>query len=244
MPLRSHPQGVAPEGQILLLGPEAARAAHAARAAGLCCFAALDDATLLRICGFAAPEALAILCSASDTFAAFASFEEYWRLACIRLTASAPLTKFSGSWKATYRAMRSDAAPSTHGPRQPSRSRGVSLFSDALYLSHQLTHGPNHFGAVPRGPPCARLPKATSPATFSDAFETGAGQPLVLEAEDVAVGTAALGAASGSWDEASLRATLGDRIFHAGGVNFHLSDYLDYAQTNTDDQVCVRHTSS
>ena len=67
---------------------------------------------------------------------------------------------------------------------------------------------------------------------FAAEYEAGAGTPAIIES---AAGFA-IGASSGAWDEAALRQTLGDRIFHAGGVNFRLSDYFDYAATNDDDQ--------
>lgn len=119
------------------------------------------------------------------------------------------------------------------------RTRGVSVFSDALYLPHQLTHGPNHFGTSPRGPPVARIAKDSVPDLpgFVKEFESGVGKPVIIEGSTArAVGSNTLGAGSTCWDEDSLRSTLGERIFHAGGVNFKLSDYLDYAHANSDDQ--------
>ena len=112
--------------------------------------------------------------------------------------------------------------------------RGRSIFSDALFLPHQLTHGPNHFGSSLRGPPVVRLRKESVPdvAKFAADFEAGKGLPAILEG----AGLGAVGSGSSSWDEATLRSRLGERVFHAGGVNFHLSDYLDYAASNTDDQ--------
>ena len=221
-----HPHGVLPEGTLLLQGRAAVAVADAARTAGLgSFFSRLDDATLLRICSFASPAVLAALCAASDTLSAFASFDEHWRAACLRRIMSTPLTHFCGTWKATYFFMRSG---SSEAPPNALRTRGVSVFSDVLHLPHQLVHGPDHFGVSPRGPPCTRIAKDETAQAFSDQFELGAGRPVVIEHS----GAGCIGAGSAAWDESSLRALLGDRVFHAGGVNFRLSDYLDYAHTN------------
>ena len=225
----AHPHGVQPEGTLLLSGASAAAAAAATRRAGLGRFGLLSDATLLQICGFCAPEALLALCATSDVFAAYASSEELWRTACAQRVGGEPV-KFCGTWKRTFRAVGGRVAAPT--PR--AATRGVSVYSDALFLSHQLTHGPNHFGAAPRGPPIARISRdaAVDVRAFAAEYEAGAGTPAIIES---AAGST-IGASSGAWDEAALRQTLGDRIFHAGGVNFRLSDYFDYAATNDDDQ--------
>lgn len=223
-----HPHGVLPEGSLLLQGPDAAIAANAARTAGLGRFAWLDDSTLIRICSFATPAALAVLCATSDTLSAFASFDEHWRVACLQHIMGAPLTHFCGSWKITYIAMCATVPP----PPARARTRGVSVFSDALLHPHQLTYGPSHFGSSPRGPPCPRIGKDTSAQEFSVEFEAGVGRPVVIEGSR----SDSVGAGSSAWDEGSLRSVLGDRVFHAGGVNFRLADYLDYAASNTDDQ--------
>lgn len=228
-----HPDGVEPEGNLLLGGQAAAVASHATRRSGLGRLAQLDDAILLKILSQATPAVLGTLCAVSDVLSAFASFEEHWRVACAEHIAGAPAI-FSGSWKRTFQIMRgrsSDNKPLA----QASRTRGVSVFSDALYLPFQLTHGPNHFGSSPRGPPVARLThteREPDLAGFAAEFEAGKGKPVVIEGAPAG----AIGAHSRSWDEAELRSKLGERIFHAGGVNFKLSDYLDYAHSNSDDQ--------
>ena len=144
-----------------------------------------------------------------------------WRTACAQRVNRA---------QRTFRALGGRVAAAA--PR--AATRGVSVYSDALFLSHQLTHGPNHFGAAPRGPPIARISRdaAVDVRAFAAEYEAGAGTPAIIES---AAGST-IGASSGAWDEAALRQTLGDRIFHAGGVNFRLSDYFDYAATNGDDQ--------
>lgn len=233
MALPAHPHGVEPEGNLLLLGREACLAAHSARVSGLGnFFGLLNDSTLLRICSFATPEVLAALCATSDIFSAFASFEEHWRVATLRKFTTAPLSIFCSSWKATYlNAVRTipgvDGAPP---PPARTRTRGVSVFSDALFLPHQLTFGPNHFGTSPRGPPIARIAKGNIEG-FSEEFEKGWGRPVVIEG----FGEGSVGAGSRAWDESSLRTLIGERVFHAGGVNFRLSSYLDYARNNTDE---------
>jgi hypothetical protein len=109
------------------------------------------------------------------------------------------------------------------------------VYSDTLYRPHELMHAPSAFGVVLKGPPCARIPLDAATTTvdvpgFTANYEAGSGRPVVLE------GAGARYTASEAWDEASLRQTLGDRVLHAGGVNFRLRDYFDYARTNTDDQ--------
>ena len=238
--LPPHPDGVELEGNLLLQGPEAAAAAHVARATGLGFFSWLDDNTILAICKCAEPNTLGVLSAVSDAFSAFAAFEEHWRMHCLKLNACAPLC-FCGSWKSTFVALlmqgdrRANAKlPSRHIRRKP----GVSIFSDVLYMPHQLTHGSNHFGRAPRGPLVTRISAEhvmRDLAAFADEFESGAGKPAILVGLGVG-GSTSVGSSSRVWDEACLRRTLGDRIFHAGGVNFKLSDYLDYAKHNTDDQ--------
>ena len=229
--LPTHAQGVEPEGNLLLRSREETQLAHAARRAGLGIFAQLSDATILRICSCATPGALGALSVASDMCNAFASFEEHWRIHSLVRAARAPVT-FCGAWKATFlTAVRAQSGVTERQQLPPQRKRGVSIASDALYLSHQLAHGSNHFGS-PRGPPVARITKGTAPdlPAFTKEFEEGIGKPVVIAI------AGASGADSSTWDEDSLRLKLGDRVFHAGGANFQLADYLDYAATNADDQ--------
>ena len=120
------------------------------------------------------------------------------------------------------------------------RSRGashVSIYSDTLYRPHQLAHGPSEFGVTPRGPSIHRLicPAGgtisdESIAEFTETYESGVGTPVVL------VGAGSATVESGYWSEPSMRAKFGKRVFHAGGFDFQLQDFLDYATTNTDDQ--------
>ena len=240
--LSSHPYGVEPEGNLLLQTADATAAAHSARRTGLGMFSRLDDATLLKVCSYAEPRSLMALCVASDTLRAFASFEELWRSAVLSKIGSKPLKEFSGSsWKATYHALAAGRFPAISAISAAAaaaavepRTRGVSIYSDALFLPHELTHGPTKFGKVPRGPPIARLAPTASPdvPSFSREFEAGVGKPVVIEG----AGSGTVGAGSSSWDEASLVDILGQRVFHAGGVNFHLADYFKYASSNQDDQ--------
>ena len=111
------------------------------------------------------------------------------------------------------------------------------MFSDALFLPHQLIHGPNHFGTVPRGPPAARITNHGVPDVpkFAAEFEAGIGKPAVIEGLG-AGGSPSSGANSSFWDEGALADQIGDRVFHAGGVNFKLREYLTYAKSNCDDQ--------
>lgn len=223
--------------------PSEAAEKRAVRSAGLGILGLLDDLTLLRICSFAGPSTLARMCSTSKTLTAFASLEEFWQAACLsRYVKSTreftdirePLAGFYGTWKASY----CNAARLTAGiPIEKRKKTAVSeadhfLYSDTLYLPHQRTYGPSVFGLLPKGPRCVKLSKDALPDVpgFVSRFESGSGRPVVLE------NIGANEAAAHTWDEASLRKQLGDRVFHAGGVNFRLQDYFEYAHLNTDDQ--------
>ena len=250
MSVPPHPYGVQPEGNLWLMEPGAAHAARTARTSGLGKLADLDDLTVLRICSFAGPSMLAALCATSNTVAAFASSEEFWQSACLRRAGGdgfaafrqEPFTGFCGSsWKATYIAAMKAENAGTTAPATATdplaelapRKGSVSVFSDTLYRSHELIHAPSAFGKSPSGPPCERIAHDTNMpdvAEFSSTYEAGAGRPVVLEGAGVSSTTAK------TWDEASLREQLGDRVFHAGGVNMRLREYFDYAHTNSDDQ--------
>ena len=242
MAMPPHPYGVEPEGNILLQEGDAVARAHAMRREGLgFFFARLDDNTILKICGFMKPAALGTLAAVSDVWRAFANFEEVWKTLVAAHVASAPCSFRGGSWKATFRLanVHGSAAAAAPAPAR-ARTRGVSVFSDALFLPHQLTYGPNNFCATPRGPPVARI-RELDLASFAHDFEAGAGKPVILEeggrVDEAATGTdGSIGASSSAWDEAALRTHHGAKVFHAGGVNFRLADYLDYARDNRDDQ--------
>ncbi|KAH8056971.1 hypothetical protein JL722_7194 [Aureococcus anophagefferens] len=66
-------------------------------------------------------------------------------------------------------------------------------------------------------------------AAFREQFEADGGSPVVLE------GLGEDAVASGAWTAAALEARYGDRVYHAGGVNFRLADYLRYGASNADD---------
>ena len=88
--MRPHPLGVLPEGNRYLVSPEAAAASARARLEGLGAFAALPDATLMRLLsggdeddGVGA-EALASLSLVSRVFRAFACHEDLWKAEVLR----------------------------------------------------------------------------------------------------------------------------------------------------------------
>jgi hypothetical protein len=183
-----HPHGVQPEGNLFLLTASAAHAAHDKRRSGLGpLLSKLKDTTLLQIFSFSGPRELAMLCIASDTLAAYASFEEFWQSACLRRAAGAgftdfrrePFAGFCGFWKRSYFASSSTASstspcssssssPSSSSttsslsakrePQQQSKPRRVAVYSDTLYRPHELMHTPSALGVNLKGPPCARIP--------------------------------------------------------------------------------------
>ena len=237
-----------PEGNQWLLSRAAAQAAHESRRNGLGSFHAVGDVTLLRILSFFGPRELAMMCMTSHTFSAFASYEEFWQLACLRRAEDAGFTDFHrhpfsgyfyGSWKKSFLAGQnsrsSNANTGSNGVSESSLGvdmTRVAVYSDLLYHSYELVHGSSAFGSVLKGPPCLRLAQCEIPdvAAFTAKYEAGIGRPVLLERA---------GAASSNnkgWDEEMLRKTVGDQVFHAGGVNFKLKDYFSYARTNNDIQ--------
>jgi len=230
--LPPHPHGVEPEGNLWALGQGGAAAALAKRATGLGSLALLDDVMLLRVLQFNEPPALAALCCTSGVLGAFACHEDLWRVACIwRANSDGALTFFAGSWKATLRRLVTGKYAAAPAP-SARRTRGTEVFSDALYRTHELTYAASAFGEAPEGPPCARLAREAAPdvESFAAGFEAGEGKPLVLE------GANSSAIATGAWEEAALCNQLGDRVLHAGGVNFSLRAYVEYAHSNVDDQ--------
>ena len=216
--LPPHPSGVEPEDNLWMCG-----GVQTARCLGLGVLAQLEDPIVLRILGEMEPRALAACCAVSDVLRAYASSEELWRAATLRLQNGAPLTSFHSSWKTTcLEAQRMRCSVSTQSPgtgtRALPRTRGVSVFSDTLYLSHKLTYSSSAFGAAPAGAPVERLERtaALDVAAFAREFEAGAGRPLVLEG----AGSASVG--SGAWEEEALCQKYGEQVFHAGGVDFTL----------------------
>lgn len=129
------------------------------------------------------------------------------------------------------------------GKPTPSPSLPLQLpavFSDALFKSHELVHGPSAFGDGPSGPPIERVSRPMSAEEFSATYESGAGRPVVLEPPPPTLASRSeeegAPASPRIWDEEELRGRLGRRVFHAGGVNMRLADYLEYARTNRDEQ--------
>lgn len=106
--MRPHPLGVLPEGNRYLVSPEAAAASARARLEGLGAFAALPDATLMRLLsggdeddGVGA-EALASLSLVSRVFRAFACHEDLWKAEVLRRDGGAFVFR-GASWRETYR---------------------------------------------------------------------------------------------------------------------------------------------
>ena len=106
--MRPHPLGVLPEGNRYLVSPEAAAASARARLEGLGAFAALPDATLMRLLGGGdeddgvGAEALASLSLVSRVFRAFACHEDLWKAAVLRRDGGAFVFR-GASWRETYR---------------------------------------------------------------------------------------------------------------------------------------------
>jgi hypothetical protein len=168
--MRPHPLGVLPEGNRYLVSPEAAAASARARLEGLGAFAALPDATLMRLLsggdeddGVGA-EALASLSLVSRVFRAFACHEDLWKAEVLRRDGGAFVFR-GASWRETYRhgaeaSRRGDERRDAARRVEPAVARDASsvrknaarvnatentpprIFSDALYSRHLAAHRP------------------------------------------------------------------------------------------------------
>ena len=168
--MRPHPLGVLPEGNRYLVSPEAAAASARARLEGLGAFAALPDATLMRLLsggdeddGVGA-EALASLSLVSRVFRAFACHEDLWKAEVLRRDGGAFVFR-GASWRETYRhgaeaSRRGDERGDAERRVEPAVARDASsvrknaarvnatentpprIFSDALYSRHLAAHRP------------------------------------------------------------------------------------------------------
>ena len=170
--MRPHPLGVLPEGNRYLVSPEAAAASARARLEGLGAFAALPDATLMRLLsggdeddGVGA-EALASLSLVSRVFRAFACHEDLWKAEVLRRDGGAFVFR-GASWRETYRhgaeaSRRGDERGDAERRVEPAVAREASpvrknadesranatentpprIFSDALYSRHLAAHRP------------------------------------------------------------------------------------------------------
>ena len=165
--MRPHPLGVLPEGNRYLVSPEAAAASARARLEGLGAFAALPDATLMRLLGGGdeddgvGAEALASLSLVSRVFRAFACHEDLWKAEVLRRDGGAFVFR-GASWRETYRravSASADDAPAAGddgnerrtnagGKASPRLERARAapppphIFSDALYSRHLAMHRP------------------------------------------------------------------------------------------------------
>ena len=215
-----HPLGVEPEGNLFLQAASVKAEAVAVRCRGLGArLARLGDATVLDVLSFLAPSALGVVCGSSKVLGAYACFEELWKEACVRRHNGGVLPAWRGSWRETWAGAEARASAAVVRPR---------LFSDALFRPHLLAHSPSPFGERATGPPCERVSGLDARA-FSARFEAGGGTPVVL------VGLGAAAAAEEAWGEPGLGGAFGKRIYHAGGVNFRMEDYLKYGKENVDD---------
>ena len=217
----AHPYGVEPEGNAWCCpGTSVA----SARCPGLGVLARLDDATLINeLFAWVDGPSLCVLCVASGALRCYASLEDLWKGVYLRRCGDrgAPLKYAHGSWKAT-----------TLGRARASRvTRRV--FSDVLYHPHRLARG-EPLGRSLEGledvGTCAReRADGLSVERFVADYET-AGVPVVIE------GGCGADAAKALWDRGALEERFGDRLFHVGGYEFALRDFLSYAAANGDDQ--------
>ncbi|KAH8081707.1 hypothetical protein JL720_8830 [Aureococcus anophagefferens] len=218
----AHPEGVEPQGQ-LFVEPESVRVAAATfRRAGLGVVARLDDALIVAALEHLDETSLATLAGASRVFGAFARFDELWKARCLRRSDGGLLPPWRGSWHATV--VAAGGAPTRRG-----RPRGSSATSSTGRTSWRTRRAPSApRQRAPRCGACATFQNSTAPPS-RERFEADGGSPVVLE------GLGEDAVASGAWTAAALEARYGDRVYHAGGVNFRLADYLRYGASNADD---------
>jgi len=216
----SHPPGVEPQGHLFMAEASARVAAAAARRRGLGALAAVEDRLVLRVLEGVGAGGLGRAGRASAVLGCYTAHDALWKGFAVALGGGA-LPPWRGSWRRTYVAARGvELMP--EGPKR------TLVFSDALCEAHVRARAPRSVGAAPRGPPLAREQADTlTPAAFRERYEANNGTPVVIE------GCGKSAAANSVWDE--LGQTLGNRVAHAGGVNFALRDFLKYAATTVDD---------
>ncbi|KAH8083831.1 hypothetical protein JL720_8068 [Aureococcus anophagefferens] len=216
----AHPEGVEPQGQ-LFVEPERARRRGDISARGPRRRRAPRRRAHRRRAGAPRRNVLATLAGASRVFGAFARFDELWKARCLRRSDGGLLPPWRGSWHATVVAAAAAGAPTAAAraalQRRPLPAAPPGALAEPL---RRRAKGP----AVQR----ARLFK-TRPRRLRERFEADGGSPVVLE------GLGEDAVASGAWTAAALEARYGDRVYHAGGVNFRLADYLRYGASNADD---------
>ena len=254
--MRPHPLGVLPEGNRYLVSPEAAAASARARLEGLGAFAALPDATLMRLLsggdeddGVGA-EALASLSLVSRVFRAFACHEDLWKAEVLRRDGGAFVFR-GASWRETYRRGvsaaadragddgRDDARENANDSPNIHHSRHPRIFSDALYSRHLAMHRPLDQAwleketipvmRVPEGVRTEAQTKALA-SEFVDAYEKK-NAPVILRgacAEWEAV-------RNDAWSLPALRRRLTNenvQTFHVGGYEVPLKNWERYCEAS------------
>lgn len=216
-----HPHGVEPSGNMLLR-EDGGRGFRRERLGPY--LAVLSDCVILACVQYLETASLLALCTTSIGLRAFASFEELWKGIGLQLLESGRRLVFcNGSWKTSVLGRPCDKA------RVPRR---LSLYSDLLYQPFRWVHelpAPAFTRLLPADNVRRVSVESTSRAEFAETFESGSGRPAILED----TGFAKV-AAEPIWDELKLR--FGERLVHAGGINWPLSAYLAYAAENCDEE--------
>lgn len=186
--------------------------------------AVLSDCVILACVQYLETPSLLAMCKASIGLRAFASFEEVWKGIGLQLLESGRRLVFcAGSWKTSVIGRKFDKTGMPHR---------LSLYSDLLYQPFRWVHelpAPVFTRLLPANNVRRVSVKSTSRSEFADMFETGNGRPAILEHtgfEEVA--------SEPIWDELEQR--FGERLVHAGGINWPLSAYLAYAAKNSDEE--------
>jgi hypothetical protein len=214
-----HPLGVKPIGNYF---EDAVNGVVECRASGLGRLAMLQDSQLLGLLNYCSAKDLASLAACSRAAYVYATHDELWRVLVLEEMEGHFEPK--PTWKATYlKTKYGDKVQ--HGA--PMRVQGV--YSDLLFQSFYCAAAPIEEAWLAVENIERRSAKTLSLADFKRDFE-GPNVPVII--------TDAIDdwAAMDKWTDEYLAAECKSKTFYAGGFQFSMDKYFNYARTLLDDQ--------
>lgn len=222
--VRSHPQGVQPWGNSLLV-----TGARLWRAEGLGsrAFAALTDDLLLELLRLLPAFSCGRLACASPVLHAFCCHEDLWREYCTQLV-HAGHVRFrwapEGTWRATYVHSTSSAT------RRPAtcQSTVAKVYSDVLFQNFRCFRAEIEAGWLVHNNMDRVDARGLSVEEFLRCFEQRS-RPVIIENAIEAW------PATQSWTKETLLDRFGDVCFEVGPCELPLREFWAYADRNLDD---------
>lgn len=180
----------------------------------------LPDDVLCRLLTFCDAASLRALALSSRACYAFSRDEDLWR--ALTLNTYASDFRFAGSWRCTYTLAERMATQACGSKRPRATVQAVGVYSDVLF------HKWRCMSAVmqPEWMEVSNVERVDGGRLSGDEFYKRfeePGTPVIL------TGVVPNWRASERWNSKYLRDTSGDAQFVAGGFEFSMSDYLDYA---------------